>query len=377
MLFYVSKNFIMRLMLFIVVLFLGIAQNSSSACDAPPSLEEMIGSMIMVGFRGSSAPSDILEAIQKGRLGGIILFDRDVNLHAQRNILDKKQLQLLTKSLQKSAPHPIFIAVDQEGGRVRRLEPGKGFFALPSAQEMGDMSDSDVKDLAYAAGREMTELGINVDLAPVADIRRSAKSPGLGDFGRTFSSDSAAVYRKSKAFSAGLRKAGVIPVLKHFPGLGSASLDSHKGLPDVTDVWNDIELFPYRELFKNSWQGMVLAAHAFNRNLDKDAPSSLSSQTINGLLRDSLRWQGVVITDDLQMDAVSGIPLRDLIKRAVDAGTDILLFGNNLRYEDDIHTRVFSILMNLVQSGDIEKKRIQSSWRRIDALKRTCLKEYW
>lgn len=360
------------LLLFIAALF-PCAQRGN-AHDGFPPLEEMIGSMIMVGFRGSTAPQDILDAVQAGRLGGVILFDYDVKLRAPRNIIDKNQLQMLTEKLRKSSRHPLFIAIDQEGGKVRRLDPAKGFFALPSAQAMGRMSDAAVQELAYRSGREMAALGINVDLAPVVDIKRSPQSPGLGDLGRLFSSDAETVYKKAEAFSLGLRKAGVIPALKHFPGLGSARLDSHKGLPDVTDTWNATELLPYRELFKSAWKGMILAAHVYNGNLDESAPSSLSKPIINGLLRKDLGWQGVVISDDLQMGAVAGIPLRDLIKRAIDAGNDILLFGNNLSYVEAIHVQIFTTLLHLVQSGDITEERIKLSWRRIDALKKACLK---
>ncbi|MCQ2444789.1 MAG: glycoside hydrolase family 3 protein, partial [Mailhella sp.] len=274
---------------------------------------------------------------------------------------------------QAASPATLLIAADEEGGAVQRLKPAKGFFSLPSHESLAARGPEAVRRAARQAGMELAECGINVDLAPVADVRRSMKSPGLGDKGRLFGSDPAAVSALDAAFSAGLRDAGVIPALKHFPGLGSADLDSHRALPDVTATWSEVELRPYADAFRSGWRGMVLAAHVLNRRLDPDAPASLSRPVITGLLRGRLGWNGVVISDDLQMGAVDGRTLDDVVEQAIAAGTDILLFGNNIRFEPGLHDRVFRIIMRLVREGRVTPERLRESWNRIESMKRACL----
>lgn len=346
----------------------------AAAAKQPPSIEQMAGSMLMVGFRGLTPPSSILSAIESGRLGAVILFDRDLHQSGSRNIESPSQLRALTSSLQKAAsaqPLPLLIAVDQEGGKVRRLKESHGFQPLPSAAQMGAMPADEVRALGLRAGQEMAELGINIDLAPVVDVSRSPSSPGLGDIGRLFGSESATVSRQALAFAEGLSAAGVIPVLKHFPGLGSADKDSHLDLPDVTARWHRDELEPYDEAFRRGWTGMVLAAHVYHRGLDPENPSSLSKRVIEGLLRREMGWQGVVISDDLQMGAVTkGRSLKDILRLAIEAGNDILLLGNNLNYDEGLHEKAFQMLMELERSGEVSRERFERSWRRIEALKR-------
>ena len=338
------------------------------------SIEQMAGSMLMVGFRGLTPPPSIRSAIESGRLGAVILFDRDLRQSGPRNIESPSQLRALTSSLQKaaSAQHlPLLIAVDQEGGKVRRLKESRGFQPQPSAEIMGAMPADEVRALGMRAGQEMAALGINVDLAPVVDVRRTPSSPGLGDIGRLFGSEPAVVSRQALAFAEGLSATGIIPALKHFPGLGSADKDSHLDLPDVTARWHEDELEPYTEAFRRGWPGMVLAAHVYHRGLDPENPSSLSKRVIEGLLRGDMGWQGVVISDDLQMGAVAkGRSLKDILRLAIEAGNDILLLGNNLSYDERLHEKAFQMLMELEQSGEISHERFERSWRRIEALKR-------
>lgn len=344
--------------------------SSAQAAPSLPSVEVMAGAMIMTGFQGVSVPAPFLEAVRKGHVGGVILFDRDMTSGSSRNITSPAQLAHLTTTLQAQAPRPLLIAVDQEGGHVRRLKPAQGFASLPSAQEMSSLSEAEIFRLGQKAGREMARAGINVDLAPVVDVHVSRQSPGLGDLGRMFGSNAAAVSRLALAFAAGLEKSGVIPVLKHFPGLGSASLDSHRDLPDISKTWRQSELFPYSEAFQQGWKGMVLVAHVYHSGLDRERPASLSPKIIEGLLRERLGWQGVVISDDLQMGAVNkGYSLEKIVRLAIEAGNDILLFGNNLQYDPALHEKVFRILIGLVHQGVIPVQRLERSWRRIEALK--------
>ena len=366
-----------------------------SAMAAPP-LEVMAGSMILVGFRGQTPAdlsADLLEDVRAGRLGGVILFDREYSTGESRNIVSPEQVQTLVDALQEAAGQgplgTLLVGVDQEGGKVCRLKEKYGFASVPSAEEMGTWPTERIREIGRMTGREMAAVGINVDFAPVLDVRvHGGDGTGLGDRGRIFSRDPKRVAECGPAFADGLRDAGVVPVFKHFPGLGSAGKNTHFSLPDVTDSWSGIELLPFREAFaqKESFGddrtggtgagiGAVMAAHVFNRNLDPDLPSSLSPRVIDGLLRTEMGWDGVVISDDLQMRAVNdGRGMEELVRLAILAGNDILLFGNNLEYRENLQRDVLRAVLDLVQRGEIDPERIERSWQRIERL-RTALKK--
>ncbi|MGN1038795.1 MAG: glycoside hydrolase family 3 N-terminal domain-containing protein [Mailhella sp.] len=347
----------------------------SGYAQASPSAEDMAGAMIMTGFRGTEAPKAVLQAISRGQLGGVILFDKEWKTGTPCNIDSPEQLKKLVSSLHAASPRTLFVAVDQEGGKVSRLKAAKGFFSLPSAKEMGRMDMARVRELGFQAGREMKALGINIDLAPVVDLQRFSSSPGLGDKGRLFGAAPSYAASRALAFSDGLHHAGVLPALKHFPGLGSARKDSHHELPDITESWLEDELIPYKEAFRRGWPGMVLVAHVYHRRMDDSLPASLSPFVVDGLLRKKLGWNGVVISDDLQMAAASGgRTLDEIVFLAIQAGNDILLFGNNLAYDPLLHEKVFHTVMNLVRKGKISRKRLEASWKRIQALKSSMKK---
>ena len=337
---------------------------------AGPSVADMAGAMIMVGFHGTSAPQSVIDAVAAGHLGGVILFDGSP-AKGEYNIQSPEQVRSLVASLQKAAPRTLLVAVDQEGGKVRRLKPERGFLPLPSAEKMGGMKLEEVRELGFQTGREMASLGINVNLAPVVDLRRAKDSPGLGNAGRLFGSGSTAVTQYALAFADGLYRAGVLPALKHFPGLGSAGRDSHHELPDVTESWDMQELLPYMEAFRRGWPGMVLVGHAYHQKLDGRLPSSLSPVVVEEFLRRRLGWDGVVISDDLQMGAVAkNRSLEERVRLALLAGNDILLFGNNLSYDPLLHEKVFQAVMALVNEGAVSPQRLKTSWTRIEKMKR-------
>lgn len=337
-----------------------------------PDLDHMLGSMLMLGFRGASLPqnSPFLQMIREGKIGNVILFDKDVATGAQRNVVSPDQLGKLCAAIKAAAATPIFIAIDQEGGQVRRLKAQKGFFNLPSAQSMGQGNPHTTLELASEAGREMARLGINLDFAPCVDVDTNPFNPIIGRLGRAFSSDAQIVARHALAFGLGLAKTGVAPVLKHFPGMGCAKEDPHTGSADVSQCWKpDIDLLPYAEIFRQGWPGAVMTAHIVQSNLDPSLAATFSKKIITGLLREGLGWEGVVISDDLQMKgAAEGKDLQELMLSAIDAGIDILLFGNNLQYDPDLPAKVWQQLRLLVDEGKVSEERIRESWRRISAL---------
>lgn len=364
--------FLLAAILSAICAFPEAAENQPPVKAQAPTLDQMLGSMLMFGFRGAAlAPDDeFLKMVSDGKIGNMVLFDRDVTKGGERNINSKVQVQGLTKTLIDAAPFPLFISVDQEGGQVRRLKPQKGFMDLPSAQAMAQRNATATRELAAAIGAELKSLGINMDLAPVLDVDSNPFNPGIGRLGRSFSSDPGQVVQHALAFGLGLANAGVVPVLKHFPGQGCATEDSHLGLPDITQCWNpEIDLRPYAEIFSSGWPGAVMIGHMLHRGFDGELPSTLSKKIITGLLRNGLKWQGVIISDDMQMKAVAGSrELKETLWLAIDAGIDILLFGNNLEWDAALPQKVWDALKALQADGRLTEERIKESWQRISAL---------
>ncbi len=345
----------------------------ASALGAP-SVEEMAGQMLLVGFKGQEPEScgAILEDIRVRHLGGVILFKRDAhNPLIGRNIRDAAQVKRLTSALREAAPadRPLFIAVDQEGGKVARFLPSDGFPAFPSAAELGRGTPEATRDTAFRMGTLLRDLGVNLNFAPVLDVDVYPDSPAIGRLGRSFSADPEAVSVHGAAFADGLNAAGVVAAFKHFPGHGSAHADSHKGVTDITKTWSPRELEAYARPLAASGPHMVMTGHLFHRGLDPDVPATLSPKVVTGLLR-GLGYDGVVVTDDLQMQAIAArYSLEEVVLRAIDAGVDILLIGNNLEYDPAAVARVEAVIVRAVAEGRLSRARLEASWARIMKLK--------
>ncbi|MGE5139437.1 MAG: glycoside hydrolase family 3 protein [Rudaea sp.] len=353
---------------------------SPTASVAPTSgaadLENKIGQMLMIGFRGATVDdsSPIIQDIRSRNLGSVVLFDFDVDTATPgRNIQSPSQLRALTAALVESATSPLLVAIDQEGGQVARLKPSNGFPATLSEQDLGRLKDiGKTLQNAETIGKMLTESGINMDLAPVVDLNTNPDNPIIGKLGRSFSADPVVVARNAEAEIKGLHKYRVLSTLKHFPGHGSSRTDSHLGFVDVTDTWSPPELEPYRQLIAAGVCDAVMTAHIFNAKLDADYPATLSNAIITGILRNELQWDGVVISDDMQMGAITQhYGLDSAIEKAIEAGVDILAFGNNLpgSYDPNIAEKAIAIIKGLVNDGKISSSRIDQSLRRITALK--------
>ena len=337
-------------------------------------LSHRIGQMIMVGFRGLEVDKDspIIKDIRKGWVGGVILFDYDVALDSpKRNIRSAEQLKALISDLRSASENTLLVAVDQEGGKVARLKEKDGFFSAPSQAWLGRHNDPALThSFASRTAASLVEVGINLNLAPVVDVDVNPDNPVIGKLDRSFSSDPEVVARQAAEVISAHRKYGVLTALKHFPGHGSSTLDSHHGFTDVTDTWTEEELIPYARLIGSPGADMVMTAHVFNARLDPRWPATLSSRTLNGLLRQKLGFKGLVISDDMQMEAIrEDYSLETALERSILAGTDIIVFGNNLRYQPDIARKAAKIIRNLVRQGRIPASRIQESYDRIMGLK--------
>ena len=353
--------------------FLVAATLAATVLPAPatanPTLEERIGRMLVVGFRGLEGDkgSAMARAIRRSHIGGVVLFDRDVPSGSEpRNIRDPQQLRRLTQNLQRASPYPLLIAVDQEGGHVNRLTRARGFGVTPSAAELGARPPSATRRAASATARQLAELGINWNLAPVVDLATNPTNPVIAGLGRSYGDRPREVLPRAAAMVRAHRQAGVRTALKHFPGHGSAEGDSHDGVVTITESWRPRELIPYRQLIGKGLAESVMVGHLNHRRLDSRWPASLSPSIIKGLLRQELGFDGVVVSDDLQMGAIREVfDLRTVIRQALRADVDLLLFANNTVYEPDIAARAAAIIRSLVETGEITEARIDRSFRRI------------
>ena len=339
------------------------------------SLEKRIGQMLMVGFHGTSAPnsSQICKDIKKYNVGSVILFDYNpVNKKEPKNIATKKQLAKLTKELQAcSSDGKLLIAVDQEGGRVQRLKSKYGFYGkFPKASDVIKMDQSQIFSTYKKMSKELKSVGINYDLAPVVDLDINMKNHVIHGLGRSFGKDPKMVAKYASTFIDAMHSNGVLTSIKHFPGHGSSVGDTHKGFVDVTNLWKKKELEPYRLLKDKA--DTVMVAHVFNKKIDRTYPASLSFTTVTKKLRWRLGYHGVVITDDLQMGAISKkYGLKNTLKLAINAGNDILLFGNQLDPRKIVSTkRLVDTIMLLVKSGDVKIESINKAYTRIQKLKK-------
>lgn len=344
--------------------------------DSYPSLESMIGQMMMVGFRGMEIDADgkswIVEDIIERNLGGIILFDYDVpQSRPVRNVSSPEQLKSLVSSLQNLTEAPLMIAIDQEGGRVNRLKTRFGFPETVSQQYLGRLNNPD--STRYHAARiaeTLAELGVNINFSPVVDVNSNPDNPVIGRLERSFSADPELVTRHSGIMLDAYRERGVWGTVKHFPGHGSAWNDSHFGMADVTETWDESELIPYKKLFENGSAQLVMSAHIFNENWSTEHPATLLSEIMTGMLRDELGFDGLLFSDDMQMGAITDYyGLEQALELAVNAGIDVLVFANNSVYDPEITQKAIEIISQKVEEGLIPESRIRESYDRIQAFK--------
>ena len=340
-----------------------------------PTLQEKIGQMLLVGFRGYEVkPGDpVARDAAERNLGGVIFFDQemaDTQLQG-RNIASPTQLKSLVDSLKSYTRTPLLISIDQEGGRVNRLKPDYGFSETFSHEELGNRNDlAFTFQHAEMIAKTLAGLGINLNLAPVVDLDANPNNPIIKGKKRSFHSDPEIVAQHAVEFAKAHRKHGVLICPKHFPGHGSATGDTHLGLVDVTKSWHERELIPFQRLIEAGLCDVMMTAHVFNANLDPERPATLSKKILQGILRDQLGYRGLIISDDMEMKAISGhYGLENAIQFGIEAGLDLLCFGNNMNYDANIGGKVMNIILQLVESGKISEARIDESFQRIMRLK--------
>ncbi len=338
------------------------------------STRRKIAQLFMMGFRGSDVTenSQILHDIKKENPGGVILFDRDmVHKKPVHNIQSPEQLQTLTKKLQEVADLPLLIGIDQEGGIIERLKPEYGFPETKSHQHLGERDDLDyTKEQSALIASVLSDAGINLNFAPVVDLAIQPKSPIIAGRERSFGLEALKVTQHAEAFINGHHTHRILTCCKHFPGHGSALGDTHAGFTDVSDTWLEEELEPYRTLINKELCPMIMTAHIFNAKWDADNPSTLSEHVLTNMLRDDLGFTGVVISDDMQMRAISDhYSLKDSLKLGLNAGLDMFCFGNNLLPEPVLLSDAINAVEELISDGEIPLSRLDESVARILELK--------
>lgn len=330
-------------------------------------LSQTIGSLFMVGIPGSELDGPTREFLSEIRPCGVILFSR--------NIESPRQVAELNRDLQKFAISinidPLFISVDQEGGRVRRLrEP---FSAFPSSWEMATSHnpDSTVRNFAQQTALELRLAGFNMDFVPALDVVSELvdlKSTVIGD--RSFGSDPERVAHFGNIVISEMRSHGVIPCAKHFPGHGATTVDSHFDLPVDGRSLEDLtkrDLIPFQSAVQNNVE-MIMTAHVLFSDIDSAFPATMSEQILYGLLRKTMKYRGIVITDDLDMGAVSKkYSTEKCVIESFRAGADILLICNS----SDKATEALSTLKRAFSDGVISNKRLLNSTSRIRHLKQS------
>lgn len=368
--FWGSKRFVASFLL--VSLTLLVVSNS----EAQVSLRQKIAQMVMVTFMGDSleksSPSlDTLKTdLAEGNIGGVVMFTWSNNLRRPT------QITHLTQELQRRASTPLLLAIDEEGGQVARLSASNGFANTPSEFQLGSTNnESNTRAAAATMAGWFVQTGLNVNLAPVVDVNMNPNSPAIGALGRSFSADPNIVAANARWFIDEFHKKKIMTTLKHFPGHGSAIGDTHLGLVDVTNTWSDMELDPYRRLLSAGVVDLIMTAHVYNAKLDNLYPATLSRPVLTDLLRGSLGFGGVVISDDMNMKAiVDYYGFDDAIVRGVQAGLDVLLYTTNIDAAGaSLARHVVSLIEQKVKDGIIDAARIDQSYNRIIALKQRYL----
>lgn len=339
-------------------------------------LDIKIGQMLMLGFSGDTINQELANYIQKYHIGGVTLFNKPLAKGKTSNIISKQQVKQLNANMQKLADIKLFISVDQEGGKVARLNKSNGFQQYQSPASLGATdSASAVYNESAKIAKDLQDSGFNMNFAPAIDVNINPSNPIIGAVDRSFSNDPNKVILYGNAYIKGQHKYGIITSLKHFPGHGSSTKDSHLGLVDITNTYKPQEMLPFKEIIQYNYQDTVMVAHLMDSKIDSQYPASLSKKFITNILREQLKFNGVVISDDLKMGAIEKYyGLDEAVTSFINAGGDIIAYSNNLgTYKKNIADKIVAIIKKNIKNGKISMDRIDESYIRIMKLKKEKL----
>lgn len=321
------------------------------------TIEEKIGQMLCFAHQGTDYHLQLKTLIEDYHIGNII--------HFAHNITSIEQLKTLNQTIQNKSKYPVFISLDQEGGMVRRITDQITY--LPGAMSLAATGENIYK-ITKLCAEDLKQLGICINYAPVADINTNPNNPVINS--RSFGDEINEVSKLvNQAFKA-IQDAFVLPTVKHFPGHGDTNVDSHLGLPVVDKTKNELlqgELVPYLQAISNGLEG-IMVAHILYTELDENYPSTLSYNIITKLLKEELGFKGLITTDSLTMKAIWGrYSIKEIVKRGILAGNDILVFCGGLGLEDQ--KNIYQTFLELVCNNEIQLKRIDESVEKIINLK--------
>jgi len=320
------------------------------------TIQEKIGQMLILGIDTNHITSQIKEVIAKYKIGGVILYKKNFSTY-------KEMIELIQqlKEINKENKIPLFIGIDQEGGRVNRMP--KEILNLPSANKIAVKGGKEaVENSGRILGELLKKSGYNIDFAPVLDIKRFKDNHAIGD--RCYGENAEEVIRYGIPVMKELEKQGIIPVVKHFPGHGATSKDSHYFLPVINKL-KDEDMKPFEEAIRQGTDA-ILIGHFLIKSITKNYPTSLSREFVTKYIRKKYRYNGLIITDDLKMRAIRFIYGTDLaVRKAFQSGCDVIM----LKYNSKEERRIIDNIVTLVEKGKIKESRINKSIKRIIKVK--------
>lgn len=333
------------------------------------SLDEKVGQLVVSGFYGTTLDENILKLIKENKISGVILFER--------NVKDSNSLLALNNSLKESNKNnklPLFISTDEEGGSVTRMP--KDIKRIPTNKYIGSLNN---KDLSYKVGEilgeQLSYFGFNMNFAPVLDINSNPNNPVIGD--RSFGNNKDIVSNLGTSTMKGIQSKNIISVVKHFPGHGDTSVDSHINLPVVNYDINRLKSFefvPFKTAIQNGADA-VMVGHILLPKIDSKYPSSMSYEIVTNILRKDLGFNGLVVSDDMTMGAITGnYSIEEASIKAINAGVDLLLVCQ--KYENT--ENVLKALKEAALNGTISKERLDNALYNIISIKKKYIsnKEY-
>jgi beta-N-acetylhexosaminidase len=358
------------------------------------ALQRKIGQLLAVGIHGTDLSDariqQVIQQAEAGLIGGVIIY--------RYNIVNREQLTELLQGLQRAKTQfPLLVFVDQEGGKIQRIDSSLGFHDTPSAQDIANSATVAQARQIYAdLGQELHATGFNVDLAPCVDLDDDPSCPAIGQLARSYGTDPELVADYGQAMINGLKDHGVFSCIKHYPGHGRARGDSHTGLLDITNTWSAVELEPFKRLVERGVVDAVMTSHLVHQDVDHGTPVTFSRHWLQRL-RNEVGFDGLIVADDLHMGAIiSHYSLSETVIQGLNAGLDQLMFSNNplaaqpqgIRHDvqadveqvvtgqwqvpdPGLPEKINSAVLSAISDGRLTRDVIEHAYQRVTALKAT------
>lgn len=345
------------------------------AAQAAPDRKTMIGQMLMMGLPTASADTAwakrLAAQISQGEVGGVVFLGH--------NFKSRAGVEGLTRLFREAAGrNKVFLALDMEGGAVQRLGKKLGYPSVPAAYTVARTQNLKQAKATFTKLARIThDAGFNMNLGPVVDLLVTPDNPVIARWRRSYGADPDTVTKYARAFVQAQRELGIISVLKHFPGHGSSTTDSHDGFVEITKSWTNAELKPFQALIASGDAPAIMPGHLIHAKIANDGvPVSISHAAITGLLRKKLKFNGLVVSDDLQMSAIAAnYSYKNAVIRAVNAGVDVLMISNSRGADPKLPEKTIAIISEAIDSGQISLATVQAAYGRIVKAKQTILSQ--